>query len=212
MLLESGRVSGIGSFDTVMNTPHSPFAAMMLEFATHPESLDQAIDEVEPPVKKPAVLSEPTEDEARENPSQAGKENTEEKMKSGNVGLSIYASYLRAGLSYFYLAFLVFVMIMGEGFLVASIYWLGLWSQQPTAVQEQQQSTNIYIFVGLVLSTISIALFRSIFFYLNSLRSGRLLFGNMLKSVFRAPVDFFHSNTHGRIMKYVFLFLSLNPS
>lgn len=197
VLLENGKIQASGSFEDVMQAPGSHFAETMREFVNgeHVE-----VEEIQDAKDTEKMLDAIEATRPAEVASEHDNKN-EEKSHVGTVGLSVYFNYFKAGRSAFLLFLLILVIVLGEFFLIASTYWLSRWSQQDADIQDTNQALNLYIFIGLVLATIAASMVRAAWFYLNALRAGRILFVDMLASVFRSPIDFFHSNPHGRIMK-----------
>lgn len=197
-LIEKGELQGLGPYEEVMNVKDSDFAATMKDFATDAEKVNYAHKTCEQDsFEDNPASNEIQEDEKNKNTI------TEETVKKGSVTLSVYVQYLKADLPYYILFLLLFVMIIGEALYLAAVYWLGYVSQKPEQIQRENRDRNMYIYIGIVLATLLFSFIRSIWFYANCIRSGRLFFSQMLASVFRAPIDFFHTNPHGRIMKYV---------
>ncbi len=195
VLLENGKIQALGAFEEVMHAPSSHFAETMREFVN---GAHMEMEEIQDEKEK---SSEQIENVVSKDAALEPDSKNEEKSHIGTVGLSVYYNYFKAGRSVLLLCGLVLVIILGEFFLIASTYWLSRWSQQDETQQDSNRDLNLYIFIGLVLATIAASMVRAAWFYLNALRAGRIMFEDMLKSVFRSPIDFFHSNPHGRVMK-----------
>ena len=205
VLLEKGTITGSGSFESVMSAENSSFAVIMREFKS--DAIEQMMDQEEEE-EDIELIQHSNKDLDKESATQSTqvdtnkrKEISQEKQQTGNVTASIYIQFFQAGLPFIFLILLILAAIVGEALLISTIYWLSLWTQQSPQTQQDNLYRNIYIFVGLVLVCLAVAIGRALWFYMLCLRSTRRLFISMLKSVFRAPMDFFHTNPHGRIMK-----------
>lgn len=193
-LIEKGGLQGLGLYEEVMEV-NSEFATIMKDFATDPEKVNYTVHTTDQD-----IIEENSPDEIQ---AEMKNVNTisEETMRKGAVTFSVYVEYLKADLPYYLLFFLLISMILGEALLIAAIYWLGVISQSSEQIQIENRDRNVYIYIGIVLAAVFFSVIRAIWFYSNCIRSGRLFFSQMLLSVFRAPIDFFHINPHGRIMK-----------
>lgn len=193
-LMENGELQGLGPYEEVMEVVGSDFAATMKDFATDPEKVNYVNKSIDHDIKENPVNVEIQQDKINKNTIM------KESIRKGAVTLSVYTQYLKADLPYYNLFMLLFVMILGEVLFVAAVYWLGYVSQAPEQTQIENRDRYMYIYIGIVLVTIFFSIIRAVWFYANCIRSGRLFFSQMLFSVFRAPIDFFHTNPHGRIM------------
>lgn len=192
-LIEKGGLQGLGLYEEVMEV-NAAFAKTMKDFATDPEKVNYI----------PQTTDQYIPEESSANELEDDKKNVaiipEETIRKGAVNFSVYFQYLKADLPYYMLIFLLVAMIMGEALIISAIYWLGDMSEQSQQSQIENRDRNVYIYGGIVLATVIFSVIRAIWFYSNCIRSGRLFFSQMLHSVFRTPIDFFHINPHGRIM------------
>ena len=195
-LIEKGRLLGCGMFEEVMHTESSDFAATMRDFANEPFKINEFVkkEEQDNLVEAAIEMEQPT----RNNDNAIISDET---VKKGAVTFSIYFKYLKADLPYILLILLLLSLILGETLLVYASYWLAYISQQSAQIQAELRNQNVYTYISVVLVGIFFSVVRAVWFYLNCIRSGRLIFSQMLISVFRAPLDFFNINPHGRIMK-----------
>lgn len=134
------------------------------------------------------------------NNDKAGKElMTKEERNTGSVKLGVYKNYMRAGgglLS----AFLVFVAyLMSTGANVTSTVWISMW----TADNQYTTHTLAFYIFGYALISILMGLMswiRSYGLASFGVRSSYHLHGDVLRSIFRAPMSFFDTTPTGRIL------------
>jgi ATP-binding cassette subfamily C (CFTR/MRP) protein 4 len=81
---------------------------------------------------------------------------------------------------------------------MTSDYWLQRWASQ--SPRNQDDDTNLHVFLGLTLGTASLALFNSIMFFTATNRANSSIHHRALARVLRAPMHFFTSNPLGRIL------------
>jgi ATP-binding cassette subfamily C (CFTR/MRP) protein 4 len=89
-------------------------------------------------------------------------------------------------------------MLLGEGVYNATNKWLSIWSSKSEA--EQNNNDNIYIYLGLVIGTIIIALVRADYFFHLILRGASALHNSMFKGVLYSSLRFYESNPIGRVL------------
>jgi ABC-type multidrug transport system fused ATPase/permease subunit len=129
----------------------------------------------------------------------AGGGMVKEDLAKGNVPLSTYIAYFRAGASVL-LAFILFqLLVVGEASLVCTDWYLSRWSLQTP--EDQRWIGHPAIFLSLALGTLVVSVGRAVLFFQVCLNSSEKLFEEMLGRVFRSPMSFFQENPHGRMIK-----------
>jgi ATP-binding cassette subfamily C (CFTR/MRP) protein 4 len=121
-----------------------------------------------------------------------------EDMFTGAVTWETYFQFFRAGTGNYLSTFLAFLLLFAQALGVYSDFWLSNWSAVPFSNQKNAFFT--LVFVVLVIGTIILVLFRSFLFFYICIKSSKVSFEKMLKSVFNSPMSFFQSNPHGRTM------------
>jgi ATP-binding cassette, subfamily C (CFTR/MRP), member 4 len=121
-----------------------------------------------------------------------------EVLMQGSIPSKTYICYFKSGTTYFGL-FLIFVLlVIGQGSLVLTDWWLARWTAQDKV--SQKSIHNLIIFVSLGLGTMIISVCRSIAFFILAIKSSDTLFQTMAKSIFSSPIHFFQQNSQGRII------------
>ncbi|CAF3578840.1 unnamed protein product [Rotaria sp. Silwood1] len=113
---------------------------------------------------------------------------------SGYVWFKLFTS------SYGWLGFivLIFFMLLGQGLYDASNKWLSVWSSKIDA--EQRKNHYPYVYLGLVIATCIIAIFRADYFFHIILRGTSVFHNRMFKGVLYSSLRFYESNPVGRIL------------
>ena len=146
-----------------------------------------------------AVLS-PLAKKLHESESEAnakGKLVKAEHRTEGDVAFSVYKAYcIRFGL--LSMKIVLTLLICGQAAYVASDWWLALWSRGAMMPQSELRWLWEYsIFIGVL---IALSYPRSALFFWASSNAVTSMHHNMVKSVLRAPLSFFHQNPVGRIL------------
>lgn len=106
------------------------------------------------------------------------------------------SSQAGGGSGYFFI--IVLLMLAGQAISIAADKYLAGWSDRSPA--DQADHTQAYIYLGLVLGTVVLAVVRARSFFIFILRAASALHGRMFKSVVYSPLRFFESNPSGRIL------------
>ena len=157
-----------------------------------------------------------------------GKLMSTETTKEGRVAGTVYASYIRAGGGFLVFAFLIIVNLTFETFKVGGDVWLSIWSAPPvcesgappnatavplTATEVPLNTTahcesalglgdggyiGIYVSIVVLCGVFQFLRGYTLFAIIRSASSS--LHANMLHSVLKAPMWFFDTTPHGRIL------------
>ncbi|KAJ3021115.1 Multidrug resistance-associated protein 4 [Thoreauomyces humboldtii] len=201
VVMENGRIVGEGTYDHVMRDPLSTFATALREFAERPADMDQAVDDEDDfdlPVPAIADIKVAEDKPAEEKKASATGEMTTESLTEGSISGKTYYRYFSSGSSGFMTIVLLLSLVLGEAVADGANYWLAHWSQSSPA--HKSLASNAYVFLALVLVTIVIANGRALLFFFVSWRAARILFLDMVSSVFKVEMGFFQQNPHGRLM------------
>lgn len=96
------------------------------------------------------------------------------------------------------LFFLVLFMCAGEALYDTTNSWLGLWSDK--SYDQQRSPSQAYIYLGLTLGTLILALIRADYFIYIMLQGSTCLHNRMLNGLLYTSLRFFESNPSGRIL------------
>lgn len=151
----------------------------------------------------------------------------QEMQQTGSVGLSLYKKYFTAGGRPFTLTLLVSVCILTQVLASGGDYFLSYWVNKASVVSEKvlelsnttstndsiissipeifgndsnSENIDIYIFSGITLLTIGVALARSFLIFSVAMKSSTNLHNSMFKGVSHASMYFFNTNPTGRIL------------
>ena len=120
----------------------------------------------------------------------------EETRDEGRVKLSVYVAYIRAaGFGMFMLVIALFALFPATGMMTS--YWLVYWSEDKLG-WTQYEYVGIYALIALG-SIVSI-MFRQIFRTMLAVKAAKTMHEELLDSVARAPLSFFHTTPAGRIL------------
>ncbi|KAH7427040.1 hypothetical protein KP509_10G027600 [Ceratopteris richardii] len=115
----------------------------------------------------------------------------------GEVTMSTYKAYAKAGGGYSYFVVVAVVFLMGQAFRVMVDYWLSVWSDQTYNLKSW---IYIVVYAGFSLIAAFMSLFRAILFTSGAISAAIKLHGQMANSVLRSPQVFFDQNSSGRIL------------
>ena len=109
-----------------------------------------------------------------------------------------YLAYLKNMGGDFIIGTIAMLLLSGQILAVMANMWLAKWSRLPSDEQADDGVVNIYIML-VILAVVS-SFLRSQVFFEYAVRAAESIHNNMLVSVLRAPLLFFDSNPHGRIL------------
>jgi ATP-binding cassette subfamily C (CFTR/MRP) protein 4 len=89
-------------------------------------------------------------------------------------------------------------MLLGQGLYDATNKWLSIWSSKSEA--EQRENEYPYVYLGLVIATLLMAILRADYFFHIILRGASIFHNNMFKGVLYSSLRFYESNPVGRIL------------
>ncbi|XP_014296340.1 probable multidrug resistance-associated protein lethal(2)03659 [Microplitis demolitor] len=150
---------------------------------------------------------------------QAEPEEVAEMRSKGSIGGHIYASYFKAG-GNGCLIFMVLLLCILAQFAASSgdvfvAYWVNREQEnsnnftlssltqtpnQKSGLSDSERFTCIYIFTALTVFTIIITFTRSFGFFNLCVRASERLHDKMFRSISRAPMRFFNTNSSGRVL------------
>ncbi|CAF1203015.1 unnamed protein product [Didymodactylos carnosus] len=93
---------------------------------------------------------------------------------------------------------LIVIMLLGEAMFDVSNRWFSLWSAK--SYDEQRSFLQIYVYLGLTLGTLVVALLRAQYYFYLILRGSNSLHNKMLTGILYTSLRFFESNPSGRIL------------
>ena len=125
-----------------------------------------------------------------------------ETAATGAVSWTVwYQLFSSSPLNWFGFLLLILIMLVGEGIFDVSNRWLSLWSSKP--FHDQRSSIEIYVYLGLTLGTLVIALIRSLYYFYLILSGANYFHNRMLKGLLYTSIRFFESNPSGRILNRI---------
>lgn len=125
----------------------------------------------------------------------------EEERETGRVSASVYWSYITAA----YKGRLVPIMLLSQTIFqllqIGSDYWM-VWANPVTLDSRPPVSNSLLIgvYVALALGSSLFVLLRAILLSVAGFKAANLLFSNMHKCIFHAPMSFFDATPSGRIL------------
>ncbi|KAL9960115.1 hypothetical protein ACROYT_G033523 [Oculina patagonica] len=122
----------------------------------------------------------------------------EEDRSTGSVSYLTYWNYLAYGVIKLSMVFMVILLVLPEGAVLASSFWLAHWTRLSWI--DQQDPNNAYVYIGLAGGSLISALGRSCLFFQALINCSSKLHKAMLTSVLKSPVQFFDVNPAGRIL------------
>lgn len=162
-----------------------------------------------------ASINSATESILEDVPEQA-----KEKQQMGSIGSNIYKSYFAAGGGPFILIITALFFILAQLLASSGDYFLSYWVNSnesplksppspetfasPKVLRDSDNSKrtdiDIYIFTGIIVFTVAIALSRSFLFFSVAMKASTNLHNSMFKGITHASMHFFHTNPTGRIL------------
>ncbi|XP_026805630.1 probable multidrug resistance-associated protein lethal(2)03659 isoform X2 [Rhopalosiphum maidis] len=118
-----------------------------------------------------------------------------ETRSSGKVSRSIYLSYISSGGNAFSLLFLLFISLFTQMLGTGGDYWLSYWVNLEDNVHRNNTETNSTNITMLVFIGIRCAMFVTVL-----TRTSTNLHNNMFNAITRATMNFFNTNSSGRIL------------
>jgi len=118
---------------------------------------------------------------------------------TGSVPWSVwYKLFSSTSISWFGFLLLVLMMLIGEGLYDTSNRWLSIWLAKTP--EEQRSPLHMYIYLGLTLGTLVIALIRAQYYFYLTLSGANNFHNKMLNGILYTSLSFFQSNPSGRIL------------
>ncbi|KAM6945546.1 ATP-binding cassette sub-family C member 4 [Aplochiton taeniatus] len=141
----------------------------------------------------------------------------EESRSEGNIGVSLYFRYLRAGANVLLLLIVMVVNILAQVAYVLQDWWLAYWAGQQEKLTASSNITNgiengfnatqeldlgfyLGVYAGLTGATVVFGFARSLMLFNVLVKSSQNLHNHMFQSILRTPVHFFDVNPIGRIL------------
>lgn len=122
-----------------------------------------------------------------------------ETAATGAVTWSVwYKLFSSTPISWFGFLLLILIMLIAEGIYDVSNRWLSLWSAK--SIEAQRSTTEMYVYLGLTLGTLIIALIRAQYYFYLILSGSNHLHNKMLNGLTYTSLRFFESNPSGRIL------------
>ncbi|XP_076757725.1 putative multidrug resistance-associated protein lethal(2)03659 isoform X1 [Xylocopa sonorina] len=137
-----------------------------------------------------------------------------ETRSQGKISGQVYMGYLRAGGNCCVLATVLVLCILAQGAASGSDFFISQWvnmeekyvneTEDGRIVQDWKgpitRNVCIYVYSALIVSTVIITLLRSVTFFTSCMKASVRLHDRMFRSISRATMRFFNTNTSGRVL------------
>ncbi|KAJ9588188.1 hypothetical protein L9F63_018452, partial [Diploptera punctata] len=212
VILHNGSVAVHGTYNELQESGLD-FAKLLDE-----DSSDDDVDDTETPslrkmLRQLSITSVNSVDEKK----QPEPKEIAEMRSVGSVSSEVYRAYLRAGGNCCIIFIMFLLFIMAQAFASGSDYWLTYWTNIEQERWDAEHysddilefvenggllsaTTCIYVYTGITIATIVITLLRSIMFFKVCMRASVNLHDTMFRSITRATMYFFNTNSSGRIL------------
>ncbi|GAB1868435.1 Multidrug resistance-associated protein [Camponotus japonicus] len=140
-------------------------------------------------------------------------EEVTEMRSTGSVAGKVYGNYFRAGGNWCIISIITMLYILSQIAASGGDFFIARWvdieenyvNQTEDGIVEDPKSPLtriecIYIFTGLTVLTIGVTLIRSFAFFGTCMRASIRLHDRMFRSISRATMRFFNTNTSGRVL------------
>ncbi|XP_043593268.1 probable multidrug resistance-associated protein lethal(2)03659 isoform X2 [Bombus pyrosoma] len=144
----------------------------------------------------------------KEDPAEVAEARTK-----GKVSGKVYASYFKAGGNWCIVATIAMLCALAQTLASASDFFISQWvNMEEKYVNETKdgivedwrgpisRDVCMYVYTGLIVSTIIITLIRSVTFFSTCMRASTKLHDRMFRSISRATMRFFNTNPSGRVL------------
>jgi len=121
-----------------------------------------------------------------------------ESSQVGGLDAKVFIRLFQAGGGIIIAYIILILILVGQAAAIACDAWLAQWSAKSD--ESQRDETNAYVYLGLVVGTVIIAVVRAEAAFNFVLRASSALHGRMLHAVLYSPLRFFESNPVGRVL------------
>ncbi|KAL6254639.1 hypothetical protein P5V15_013946 [Pogonomyrmex californicus] len=212
IVLKDGAIQAEGTYDEL--------GSMGVDFGRLLENQPKADEKSSRPPSAPASRSNSrtgsitslssfmTTDASKQEPDEVA-----EMRSTGNVSGKVYSGYFRAGGNWCIIFIVAVLCILTQLAASGGDFFIARWvdieqtyvNQTEDGIVEDPKSplsriTSIYIYTGLTVLTIGITLIRSWAFFWTCMRASMRLHDRMFRSISRATMRFFNTNTSGRVL------------
>ena len=201
IIMASGRIEFTGSYQDCVKASGGRLSLAPPASDSPKEHEELSKPSTDPGVSVKEVTNDPNTATPLESSSIASKKKQDSEVSaSGVVKMKTFKSYMQAmpggGLSAGLALLLVFCVTQGSA--LTCIAFIGQWSNLPA---DKQWSVSIIASVfGLVIVVGSFALARANLYFYLTIEASKRLHNDMIKSVIRAKLEFFDTNSLGRIL------------
>ncbi|KAF5288561.1 hypothetical protein FQA39_LY15340 [Lamprigera yunnana] len=123
-----------------------------------------------------------------------------EPLATGSIQFSTYKDYICASKSYFLIFIVPLLFILTQLSTTGSSYFIAYWVNIQEKPGYLGQTTYIYIYSGIIGSSIIFGIFLLLAYVSLSLKNSTSLHNNMFNKVIQANLNFFNRNSSGRII------------
>ncbi|MCJ1448024.1 MAG: hypothetical protein MMC23_008537 [Stictis urceolatum] len=186
VMLDEGRITAFDTFDNLM-ADNEDFQALMASTAQEEKEEEKQAEQ---------QIDNGDTKERRKKAKKGAALMQQEERAVKSVSWSVYGAYIRASGSMFNAPIVITILILSQGANIVTSLWLSYWTSNKFGY-----STGTYIGVYASLGFVQ-AMLNFIFSVTLSIygtRSSRILLGEAMRRVLRAPMSFFDTTPLGRI-------------
>ena len=218
-LMSNGKMSGIGTNSWMLEN-NKEFKHMMEGISDASTNDEEENEKQEEQKKKEKKEKEKKDKELSNKKKAATKDNdnddktttakkpkgqliAKEHRDKGSIKWSVVSAYGRAMGGLYVLFGMLFLYMITEGVNVASTYWVSFWASDSFELgigSSDYLGTYVGGYAGFSFAAIFLTLLSAYLQTYSSLAAAKSLHKNMIQSLLRAPMSFFHSTPLGRIL------------
>ncbi|KAJ6680171.1 ABC TRANSPORTER C FAMILY MEMBER 4 [Salix purpurea] len=158
------------------------------------------------PTKSSQGLSKIREEKDENRPPDQSKSNKgtsklieDEERATGNVGRHVYKQYCTEAFGWWGAAVALLLSLVWQASLMAGDYWLA-YETADERTETFKPALFISVYGSIAVVSVVFLTMRSLFFTLIGLKTGRIFFDGVLRSILHAPMSFFDTTPSGRIL------------
>ncbi|KAL3856343.1 hypothetical protein ACJMK2_011112 [Sinanodonta woodiana] len=153
-------------------------------------------------------VDEEKEEDLNEESLPSGKLIRNEHREVGAVKMSVYLCYLKA-CGILLCIFVVLMLLLNQGLLMTTNFWLSIWSSASTEYYDNQQTNStaafdnsqyLHVYVILFAFAVASTLASGIILQFTGVQGARCLHDKLLTTILNVPIRFFETNPSGRIV------------
>ena len=192
IVLENGAIRVVDTFQNLMNNDEG-FQRLMSETAQ--EEKAEAVATI--PGEEDEREEEKKDVERRKKAKKAAALMTVEERAVKSVSWSVYGAYLKASGSYLNGPLAILLLIMSQGANITTSLWLAYWTSDKFGYTIGKY---IGVYASLAIANATLTFLYSVSVAIGGTRASKVMLGNSMRRVLRAPMSFFDTTPLGRII------------